>query len=555
MGRNKRNLVVALSLISVLTTGIANAQGNDARLKVNLKDADLLTATKMIAERTGVQFYFKSQKAFNRVTLQVENQTADDVIRFICDAAGAFVTKNDAGVYVISADAPVTESVVAEGKTKARIFRKVKMLHAGADDIFNRVVLNRMLDPMAKQKELMRAIDLVKANNLSNGLSNSPAYNLYDQFVGTNQFTPKPQATASTPTAGNEGNSIELPGEKSKQMGGMMGGGGMGGGMMGGGMGGGMGQGMGGGMGGGMGQGMGGGMGQGGGSLVPGQGLVPDTIDHISFDPTDNSLIIQGTSEDDINTLQNIIAQFDVAPKQVQVRVEFITTSENLDRSLGFGIEYNRGSLVAGMNQQDFIRASDPVFLTYATGDAVLRLRTRLSEGSGRVVTAPTLRTLNNTPAMVSAFTTDYILSAQTQVTQGVLNTVVNPLPIQVGTFLTVNPRINGDGYITMGLSPNVAGITGTRSVALSNNVTSDLPIITQQSVSAVVRIKNRDTIVIGGMNTESVNTTVNRVPVLADLPILGQFFRRTAKGKTSSELLIFVTPTIIEEDEEGPLP
>jgi general secretion pathway protein D len=334
-------------------------------------------------------------------------------------------------------------------------------------------------------------------------------------------------------------------------MGGM--GGGMGGGMMGGGMGGGM---MGGGMGGGMGQGMGGGMGgMGGGSLVPGQGLVPDTIDHISFDPTDNSLIIQGTSEDDINTLQNIIAQFDVAPKQVQVRVEFITTSENLDRSLGFGIEYNRGSLVAGMNQQDFIRASDPVFLTYATGDAVLRLRTRLSEGSGRVVTAPTLRTLNNTPAMVSAFTTDYILSAQTQVTQGVLNTVVNPLPIQVGTFLTVNPRINGDGYITMGLSPNVAGITGTRSVALSNNVTSDLPIITQQSVSAVVRIKNRDTIVIGGMNTESVNTTVNRVPVLADLPILGQFFRRTAKGKTSSELLIFVTPTIIEEDEEGPLP
>ena len=227
MGRNKRNLVVALSLISVLTTGIANAQGNDARLKVNLKDADLLTATKMIAERTGVQFYFKSQKAFNRVTLQVENQTADDVIRFICDAAGAYVMKNDAGVYVISAEAPVTESVVAEGKTKARIFRKVKMLHAGADDIFNRVVLNRMLDPMAKQKELMRAIDLVKANNLSNGLSNSPAYNLYDQFVGTNQFTPKPQATTSTPTAGNEGNSIELPGEKSKQMGGMMGGPGM----------------------------------------------------------------------------------------------------------------------------------------------------------------------------------------------------------------------------------------------------------------------------------------------------------------------------------------
>jgi general secretion pathway protein D len=532
---------------------MANAQGSETRLKVNLKDADLVTATKTIADRTGVQFYFKSTKQFNRVTLSVDNQTADDVIRFICDAAGAYVTKNETGVYVITAEKPVGEATteLANGKPKAKIFRKMKMLHAGADEVFARVVMNQILDPLARQKDMMRAIDLVKSNNLSNGMNNAQNQVL-NQYAGNNGFRPTAVAPAGqqpNPQT-DSGNAIQLPGETSRQLG--MGGGG---GMMGGGMGAG-GGGLQGGGGGGLGQGGGGGLGQGGGAtLQGGQGLVPDTIDHISFDPTDNSLIVQGTSEEDINNLQNIIAQFDVAPKQVTIRVEFITTTENLDQSIGYGIEYSRGTLVAGLSNAEFLRASDPVFLTYATGDAVFRLRTRLSQGFGRVVTAPTIRTINNTPATVGAFTTDYILNAQTQLTQGILQTIVNPTPIQVGTFMTLNPRINGDGYITMGLAPNVGGITGTRSVTVQNGVTQDLPIITQQSVSAVVRIKNKDTIVIGGMNTESVNTTLNRVPVLSDLPIIGQFFRRTVKGKSTSELLIFVTPTIIEEDEEGPTP
>jgi type II secretory pathway component GspD/PulD (secretin) len=57
---------------------------------------------------------------------------------------------------------------------------------------------------------------------------------------------------------------------------------------------------------------------------------------------------------------------------------------------------------------------------------------------------------------------------------------------------------------------------------------------------------------VLGGLNTDSSNTLVNRVPVLSDLPILGQFFKKTTKTKTSSELLIFVTPTIIEDADSS---
>ena len=289
--------------------------------------------------------------------------------------------------------------------------------------------------------------------------------------------------------------------------------------------------------------------------MVGGQGLVPDSIDHITYDPTDNSLIVRGTSEEDINTLQNIIAQFDVRPRQVQIKVEFITTTENLDQSLGYNVNYSRGTVIAGIAGQDFLRASDPVFLTYASGDAVFRLRTRLAEGIGRVVTAPVIRTMNNTPATVFAFTNDWILTSTTiQTNGGGLVTTINPQQLTLGTGLSVTPRINGDGTITMGLTPSVQSTVGTRQVT-SSGTSFELPITASQSVSVVINVKDKETIVLGGMTTESTNTTTTRVPVLSDLPIIGQFFKKVVKGRTASELLIFVTPVIIEDEDTGIAP
>lgn len=544
--------MMAVAIGAVVAASFATAQGtsaSDARLNVNLKDADLVTATKMVTERTGLQFIFKSSKAFNKITLQLKDQTADDVIRYICDAAGAYVTRDENNVYVITADKPSAEPVpVAATKPKAKIFKKIKLLHAGGDEVFARVVFNRVLDPLSKIGENQRAINLAKqiisptnefgkgANALLNSLSN------YNSYQPTQNIPNPTLANSSVGVAetSNNGNGITLPGEGGNQRGGGFGPSGGGGAQ---------------GPGGGGTQGPGGGQGNGGGAqLQPGVGLVPDTIDHISYDPTDNSLIVRGTSEDDINQLQNIIAQFDIRPRQVQIKVEFITTSENLDRSLGFSVNYARGTVIAGMASNEFLNASDPVFLTYSTGDAVLRLRTRLSEGSGRVVTAPVIRTMNNTPATVFATTQDYILTSQSTLTNGIVLTTVTPIPIQLGTGLSVTPRINADDTITMGLSPQVTNITNTKSYS-SNGTTAELPIFSINSIQVVVNVRNKETIVLGGLTAESVISTTNRVPVLSDLPILGQFFKKTTKSRNSNELLIFVTPVILEDEDGGIIP
>ncbi|MBS1727456.1 MAG: hypothetical protein JST51_12100 [Armatimonadetes bacterium] len=549
--QNIKMKMVAMAMGAVLAASFAFAQDKDTRLNVNLKDADLVTATKMVTERTGLQFIFKSTKSFNKVTLQLKDQTADDVIRYICDAAGAYVTRDDNGVYVITDEAPkvVVPEITNVAKPAAKIFRKIKLLHAGADEVFAQVVLNRVLDPLTKHAEMYRALNMAKMM-VSGSTDYNSAGRSTSQVLNNLSTVNSYQPSSTIPQTNQEvsGNSVALPGTESGNQRGGFGGGNQGGGFgnPGGGQGGGNG-----------GNGFGGGQGNGGtnAQLQPGQGLVPDTIDHISYDPTDNSLIVRGSSEEDINNLQNIIAQFDVRPRQVQIKVEFITTTENLDQSLGYNINYTRGTVVAGMSGSDFLRASDPVFLTYATGDAVLRLRTRLSEGSGRVVTAPILRTMNNTPATVAAYTLDWILTSTTVATNGGFLTTVNPQQQVLGTQLTITPRINADDTITMGLTPNVSTPVGTRSVNSSSGTSFDLPINSIQFAQCVVNVKNRDTIVIGGLNSESTNTTVNRVPVLSDLPIVGQFFRKVVKGRSANELLIFVTPVIIEDDDTSITP
>ncbi len=537
--------MIAVAIGAVVAASFATAQQSDiTRLNVNLKDADLVTATKMVTERTGLQFMFRSTKAFNKVTLQLKDQTADDVIRYICDAAGAFVTKDENGVYVISANKPSVEPIMLENKPKSKILKKIKLLHAGADEVYARVVLNMILDPMARQSENLRALNMAK--QMVTGQDNgSKTSSVFESLTTFNRY--QPTSTPNKSGSSDNGSNIVTPADEANQRGG---GGFGGGGGLSGGQGGGNG-----GFGGQGGQGGGqGGQGGGGTTLTPGTGLVPDTIDHIQFDPTDNSLVVRGSSEDDINQLQNIIAQFDIRPRQVQIKVEFITTVESVDKSLGYSVNYSRGTVIAGMAQGAFLNGSDPVFLTYATGNAVLRLRTSLSEGNGRVVTAPLIRTMNNTPASVSAFTVDWILTSTTTQTNNGIITTVNPQPLTLGTNLTVTPRINADNTITMGLSPNVTSIAGTRQVT-SNGTSFELPIQTTQAVSVVVNVKDRETIVLGGMNTESTNTTTTRVPILSDLPILGQFFRSGKKGRSSSDLLIFVTPVIIEEDDSGIAP
>jgi type II secretory pathway component GspD/PulD (secretin) len=251
---------------------------------------------------------------------------------------------------------------------------------------------------------------------------------------------------------------------------------------------------------------------------------------------------VRGTPEA-IEFIRRILRFLDIAPKQVLIRAEFVTVTRNDAEK--FGIDWNLARVNLQTGTTGLADRSAPIFVNYASGNLVANLRAQLSQGRGRVVNAPIVVTQNNSPATVVFSTTDYVEQQFVVFNQaGQPTTFTQPIPIPVPTQLTVTPRINADGTITLALFPQVSTVGRVRVGA------RDLPRFDTQFVFTVRRIRNGETMVLGGLVTRSDNSATTKVPLLSDLPVIGQFFRSRDRAIVENELLIFVTATILDEEE-----
>ncbi|MHB2025271.1 MAG: secretin N-terminal domain-containing protein [Elusimicrobiota bacterium] len=174
-------------------------------------------------------------------------------------------------------------------------------------------------------------------------------------------------------------------------------------------------------------------------------------------------------------------------------------------------------------------------------------LRALVSHSEARFLGKPKILTLNNKPAIIqTAQDQATFLPAITSLGSGVLGsatqTETQPERFETGLTLRVTPQINKAGYITMLIQPI---FTNLQSSALS---TAKQPIFDPitRSASTMVRVKNGQTLVLGGLLQSTENKVVQKVPFLGYIPIIGWFFTSTSSSRINSDLVIFITPTII---------
>lgn len=169
-------------------------------------------------------------------------------------------------------------------------------------------------------------------------------------------------------------------------------------------------------------------------------------------------------------------------------------------------------------------------------------------QGNLKVVSKPRLRTLNNQPAVVRVGQDIPVFLRQVTTQPGSPPTVTTTETVQtitVGTVLSITPQISMDGLITLDVTPAVSRLVRT---AVSASGDTNAPVIDIRQASSIVRLRDGDTIVMGGLVQDSTNTTRRKVPLLGDLPLLGKAF--TGKYDTSerTELIFFLTPRIIQD-------
>lgn len=260
---------------------------------------------------------------------------------------------------------------------------------------------------------------------------------------------------------------------------------------------------------------------------------------------------------------------------QFQFGIDWVHVAEAYGGMLGFGGStlpvaaggaQLQNSAVAGLNNT--IGSTTPganlstlVFRNFNTAAAVNALQL---QGNVEVISKPRVRTLNNQTALIKVGEDVPFFNTSTTflpgVSQGTSTTVAQTMvnSITVGTILSITPQISESDWISLDISPTLtrlnavvpfSGGTGDSSGGSSAATAPDLD--TKQA-STLVRVHDGTTIVLGGLiQTQNVKNQ-KKVPLLGDIPLLGKLFTGTFEFKEKKELVIFVTPRIVHEDENS---
>jgi general secretion pathway protein D len=264
-----------------------------------------------------------------------------------------------------------------------------------------------------------------------------------------------------------------------------------------------------------------------------------------------NSVIIV-TSPENRALLEQILTQLDRIPEQVMI--ETLIVEASLDASSKLGVEWNlsptslgtqgrtKGSGTTAFGLQ--ADASQPQGLRYTISGPQYAAFIQALQTDSRfdVLSTPRIFTSNNSTAEINiSQSLPYIVSQQTNAAGFI---TFNYAFLDVGIVLTVTPRITSNGYVTMDVTQ-----TANDFVRYTD---FNAPVVNQREAQTTVSVKDGETIVLGGIIKNSVSSTVNKLPILGDIPLLGNLFKSTGVTKSKTELLVFLTPRIVRDANEA---
>lgn len=185
-------------------------------------------------------------------------------------------------------------------------------------------------------------------------------------------------------------------------------------------------------------------------------------------------------------------------------------------------------------------------------GHATAVINALKQQGELKTVAQPRLRTLNNQTAMIKIgedrpfFRLQQSTSFQSAGSTNPVNQTQENFSVStitIGTILAVTPQIDGKGVITLDVLP---AITRLQSIVTSPDGRQTAPVTEVKQASTIVRLKDGETAVIGGLISEESGESIRAVPILGAVPVAGAAFRSKAKLRNRTELVIFLTPRLI---------
>jgi type II secretory pathway component GspD/PulD (secretin) len=165
--------------------------------------------------------------------------------------------------------------------------------------------------------------------------------------------------------------------------------------------------------------------------------------------------------------------------------------------------------------------------------------------GQLEVLSRPTLLVQNNAEGNITIGDRVPIVSGQTSAGGQASTTIQYE---EVGIILTVTPHINPDGYVNLEISPEISQISD-QSLEVAEGLNA--AVFSERSAETTVTVKDGETVIMGGLITENIQRGVTQVPILGDIPWLGELFKVRSNDATKTELLIVLTVNVLRDEDE----
>ncbi len=286
-----------------------------------------------------------------------------------------------------------------------------------------------------------------------------------------------------------------------------------------------------------------------------------------------------GGSDQQIEMIKDFIAQTDKKQPQAYLEVSIIELNESGSKEL-----HNSWTFMSNTFSATFSGTTTrtdpmhPIFITgsgydvYDTSNEESTLVNRLQPFSGpvnisyainylienskgRLVANPKILITNGQEATID-ITQDYIETTETEqsaYTGGTISTRTYNIGEDAGIKVGITPFISPDGYVTLNITPEYSTILQQIPAEDENGPYTAATLLSRRNLDLKnVRIKDGETLVIGGLIQEEERKAVGKVPILGDIPLIGMLFRDTTSKKSKNEMIIMITPKIVTDTEDA---
>ncbi len=294
---------------------------------------------------------------------------------------------------------------------------------------------------------------------------------------------------------------------------------------------------------------------------VPGDGAAATTALSIQADESTNALVITATPEQ-FRALQSVIRQLDV--RRAQVLVEALIAEVSSDKATDLGVQWlfnDNDNLAGTVGAAIIIPPPSPLSglnitppsplsgltLGFFSGTTLRALISAISKDTNtNVLSTPTLVTLDNQEAEITVGQNVPFITGTFTPATGTGDTTRNPFQTierrDVGVKLKIKPQINEGDAVRLDIEQEVSNVTRTAVTGASDLVTN------KRSIKTSVLVDDGKIVVLGGLVTDDLNESVEKVPGLGDIPFLGKLFSTTRTKIVKTNLMIFLQPTILRD-------